>query len=156
RHERQQPFAVLRRKEDDASRSDLQAALDEELSRLPEKLRIPLVLRYLEEKTQDEVARVLGCSRRAVQKRFARGQAILRERLERRGLTLGAGSLVALLGSSAGASTVPARLIENTARAVMAFRDGTLSGGVAEGAQKLLRSLAVESAIQKVWWVVLA
>src|SRR5262249_35221762 len=40
--------------------------LDEELAELPEKLRVPLVLRYLEGKTLEEVARILGCTRQAV------------------------------------------------------------------------------------------
>ena len=42
-------------------RDELYTALNNELSDLPEKLRIPLVLRYLEGKSQDEVARIVGC-----------------------------------------------------------------------------------------------
>ena len=65
------------------------AALDEELAGLPERLRVPLVLHYLEGKTQDEVARILGCSRSVALRRLAKGEAILRKRLERRGLSGG-------------------------------------------------------------------
>src|SRR5262249_53512800 len=129
------------------------ALLDEELAKLPEKLRVPLVLRYLEEKSQKEVAEILGCSLTAAQKRLAKGEAVLRKRVERRGLTLGVGALAALLGRSDGMPAVPGRLIESTARAAVAFRAGTLAGGAAARAQKLLHALAVEGTVRKLWWV---
>src|SRR5437660_4412178 len=40
---------------------DVQTALDEEVLRLPEKLRLPFVLCFLEGRCQAEVARELGC-----------------------------------------------------------------------------------------------
>jgi len=40
---------------------ELRIALDEELTRLPEKYRAPLLLCYLESLTRDEAARRLGC-----------------------------------------------------------------------------------------------
>jgi RNA polymerase sigma factor (sigma-70 family) len=88
-------------REDSPDRTELYAALDEELADLPEKLRVPLVLRYLDGKTQNEVASILGCSRSVAQRRLAKGEALLRERLGRRGLALGTGSLAALLGGQA-------------------------------------------------------
>src|SRR5262249_54214653 len=72
----------------DASQSELFAVMDEELASLPEKLRVPLLLRYLESKTLEEVARIVGCSRPVVKERLARGETILRAKLERRGLAL--------------------------------------------------------------------
>src|SRR5262249_61070141 len=44
----------------DAHAHDLRRALDEELNRLPDKYRVPLVLCYLEGQTHEEAARQLG------------------------------------------------------------------------------------------------
>src|SRR5262249_32495808 len=110
----QQPLAAVRSTEGDVSRTEMQAVIDEGLANLPEKLRVPLVLRYLEEKTQEEVARILGCSRSVALRRLARGETLLRERLERRGLAGGIGSITVLLGCKDGIPAVPGRLIEST------------------------------------------
>jgi RNA polymerase sigma factor (sigma-70 family) len=104
---------------EDASRAELYAALDEELAGLPERLRVPLLLHYLDGKSQVEVARYLGCSRGVVRYRLARGEAALRKRLERRGLAVGVGSVAVLLGRTAGASAVPSLLMGSTVRTVL-------------------------------------
>src|SRR5439155_8436824 len=46
---------------DAAAWRDLRAVLDEEVNRLPDKYRTPLILCYFEGKTYEEVARELGC-----------------------------------------------------------------------------------------------
>ena len=60
--------------------------LYEELERLPEKFRLPLVLCYLEGLTYEQAAAQLRCPVRTIQSRLARGRERLRGRLERRGL----------------------------------------------------------------------
>src|SRR5580700_1545754 len=60
--------------------------LDEELSRLPERLKGPLVHCYLEGLTQDEAALRLGFSKNTVRRRLDRGRAVLAARLTRRGV----------------------------------------------------------------------
>lgn len=69
---------------------EVRQALDEEMLRLPEQLRGPLVLCYLEGRTRDEAARSLGCSLAMLKRRLASGRNLLRQRLERRGLSLAA------------------------------------------------------------------
>ena len=53
-------------------RREAWAAVDEEVSRLPERFRAAVVLCYLEGKTVDEAARLLGCPRGTVASRLAR------------------------------------------------------------------------------------
>jgi RNA polymerase sigma factor (sigma-70 family) len=84
--------------------------LDQELGRLPAHYRAPLVLCYLEGRTQDEAARRLGWPLGAFRGRLERGRAKLRERLTRRGIALPA--VLAVLGvtSSVASAALPAAL----------------------------------------------
>lgn len=62
----------------------------EELNQLPDKLRTPLVLRYLGEKSNAEVADEMQLSESAVEGRLKRGRNQLRMRLARQGVTFAA------------------------------------------------------------------
>src|SRR5262249_19571937 len=87
---------------------ELRAVLDEELSRLPEQQRVPLVLCYLEDRTQDEAARQLGWSLRTLKRRLQQGRQRLRDRLSRRGLAVGIGLVAAELFRETAAGIPPA------------------------------------------------
>jgi len=73
RHERQVPEMRCVDALADVEARDLRRVLDEELSQLPEKLRAPLVLCYLEGKTNDEAAAQLGWTKGAIAGRLAHG-----------------------------------------------------------------------------------
>src|SRR5262249_53814453 len=81
--------------------------LDRELDRLPDQYRTPIVLCHLDGLTYAEAARQLGCSREAVWARLSRGRQPLRQRLVRRGVTLTAGALAALLARTSASSAAP-------------------------------------------------
>jgi RNA polymerase sigma factor (sigma-70 family) len=98
---------------DAAARAEQTAVLDEEIRRLPEHYRLPLVLCYLLGRTNDEAAGELGCPRGTIAVRLARAREQLRRRLARRGL----GPLAALPVLPA-ADVLPARLVSSTRTAV--------------------------------------
>ena len=78
-------------------RLELRAALDEEVRRLPEKFREPIVLCYLDGLTHDEAASRLRCPVGTVRSRLSTGRAKLRERLTRRGVAVPSGVFAAVL-----------------------------------------------------------
>ena len=81
---------------------DREAAVQEEVNRLPEKLRAPIVLCDLEGRTHQEAARFLGWPIGTVKTRQARGRDRIRQRLVRRGWQLAvAGAVVESLRRSA-------------------------------------------------------
>jgi RND family efflux transporter MFP subunit len=65
---------------------DLRRVLDQEIGQLPERFRAAVVLCYLEGKSVDEAATLLGCPRGTVASRLARARERLRLRLVGRGL----------------------------------------------------------------------
>jgi len=89
--------------------STWQETLDTELSRLPERYRLPLLLCYFEGQSCADTATQLGLTRAGVKTRLERGRALLRKRLVHRGITT-AGVTAALhfVHSSAVASIAPA------------------------------------------------
>jgi RNA polymerase sigma factor (sigma-70 family) len=64
--------------------TDVRRIIDEELNRLPDKYRLPIVLCELEGLTLEEAARRLGWPKGTVAGRLSRGRDILRRRLSRR------------------------------------------------------------------------
>lgn len=70
----------------DVESRDLARFLDDEVQRLPERYRAPVLLCHFEGHTQEQAARVLGVPLGTVATRVSRGLRLLRERLARRGL----------------------------------------------------------------------
>jgi hypothetical protein len=125
-----------------SAESDLRPILDEELARLPERYRAPLVLCYLEGRSIDEAAAELSLARGTVASRMSRGRDLLRKRLAGRGLVLSASAFAAQLAESAAGAAVPAATLHSLVPA--GFVAGT---GVREGAAVLARE-----ALHRMFW----
>jgi RNA polymerase sigma factor (sigma-70 family) len=104
---------------DEADWEDMRPILDEEIQRLPEKYRLPVILCYLEGQTNDEAARQLNCPRGTIATRLARARERLRSRLVRRGLTLSAGGLAAMLSENVLSAAVSPLVISLAVKVVL-------------------------------------
>ncbi|VTR94572.1 wd-40 repeat : Uncultured bacterium genome assembly Metasoil_fosmids_resub OS=uncultured bacterium PE=4 SV=1: Sigma70_r2: Sigma70_r4_2: WD40: WD40 [Gemmata massiliana] len=97
---------------------ELVTALDEEIGRLPEKYRRPVVLCHLQQQTYAEAAKALGCSVPTICRRVTQGCELLRDRLSRRGLVPAAGLAVLFTALIQPASAMPPGLVARTVQAV--------------------------------------
>jgi RNA polymerase sigma factor (sigma-70 family) len=150
RHERRGAEMAARRASA-ADRAEAWADLYEELGRLPEAYRAPIVLCDLEGHTHEQAARLLRGTVRTIQRRLERGRRRLRERLARRGVTASAGLLGAAATPGMARAAVPASWAESTVRAATHFAAGpaaTATAGsvpapVAALAEGVLRTMLV-------------
>jgi RNA polymerase sigma factor (sigma-70 family) len=108
---------------------ELRPVLDEELQRLPEKYRKPILLCFVEGKTQEGAARDLGWTRGALRGRLERGRDLLQRRLARRGIALPPVLLAGVLTGRA-AAVVPGNLASTTAGAASALAERHSAAGL--------------------------
>jgi RNA polymerase sigma factor (sigma-70 family) len=101
----------------EANLRDLRRAVDEEVQRLPEVYRLPVILCCLEGHSQEEVACRLGWTAGSVKGRLERGRSRLHSRLQRRGV-LPATALAAIGAARDAIAAVPAGLAASTLKAV--------------------------------------
>jgi RNA polymerase sigma factor (sigma-70 family) len=111
-------------------RSETWPELHEEIARLPDRYREPVVLCYLEGLSTEAAAARLGCPRGTVLSRLSRARERLRARLVRRGLPT---AILAAAGKTSGAkpAVLSRTLIGATARTSLAFaRQPATAAGV--------------------------
>ncbi len=111
----------------------------EELDRLPERLKAPVVLCYLEGLSYDAAAHQLELTEGALRGRLAQARKRLRSRLARRGVTVPA-ALIAAGASTQAQAAIPEALVRSTIQ----IANGLTSGnGVALLAKGVLNSMWV-------------
>jgi len=121
-------------------------ALDRELAALPARQRQAVVLRYLEGHREAEAARLAGCAQGTLSGHASKGLARLRERLARRGVTLGAGALTAALAAESGAA-LPGMLLPSILTASKAVATGAAAGAAGGSVMTL-----AEGVLKAMFW----
>src|SRR5262245_20726590 len=104
--------------------AELQPLIDEELARLPDKLRVRVLLCDLEGRAQRDVAKHLGIPPATLATRIATARRTLAARLSKRGVTLSGGALAGMLSTNGTASAVPYALGQSVTRAAEAVALG--------------------------------
>jgi RNA polymerase sigma factor (sigma-70 family) len=133
RHRRERRWQGMPRTDrlDDLTWQELRSVLDEEIARLPERYRAPIVNCYFEGKSYDQAAQDLGWPKSSLASRLCRARELLRQQLTRRGIALTAGMLAAALGEKAAGAPLTALLTINTVKAAIQLAAGkTLVGGL--------------------------
>jgi RNA polymerase sigma factor (sigma-70 family) len=134
--------------EEELARREAGPLLDAEVARLPEKYRAAVVLCYLEGKTNEEAAALLGCPKGTILSRLARARERLRRRLAARDLVFAAGPFAVLLaGLARPVAEVSPVLVTATAHAALLYAVGksvlvAASSTALELAEGMARSLA--------------
>ncbi len=119
----------------DGDRLDQAPIIHEEVGRLAEKYRAPLVLCYFEGLTHDQAASLLGWPVGTVRSRLAEARDRLRPRLLRRGVAPTV-AILAATGRAEATATVPAALVATTVG--LAVGVGTGTAGVVPAAVSAL------------------
>lgn len=94
----------------EASFSDLRPILDGALAAIPAKQRDAIVMRFLQGRTNEEIARETGAGASTVSSRLSLGLEKLRGRLARRGVAVSAAALAAFLAQESASAAPPALL----------------------------------------------
>jgi len=122
--------ANIRGETTDGERDDLAGIVHDEVNRLPDRYRMPILLCDMEGHTCAEAARLMGCPVGTVASRLSRARDRLRAKLGGRGVAFGLAALGGALSTEAAGAVVPPALLSSTARMAVS----TIAGSAASGA----------------------
>jgi RNA polymerase sigma factor (sigma-70 family) len=130
---------------------DLRPLLDRELSRLPEKYRVAIVLCDLEGRPRKDVARQLGVPEGTLSSRLNAGRKMLAGRLARHGLALSGAAVASALAAGPTQAAIPGTLAISTikAAAVGAARPAAALGFISARAAALTEGVMKAMLISK-------
>jgi RNA polymerase sigma factor (sigma-70 family) len=132
------------------SARELLTIVDEEVQRLPERYRLPVILCCLSGVSLEEAARQLGWTFGSVKGRLERGRARLHDRLVRRGLTLSAALTAVEISRATTSASLLAGLIARTIPGALAFGMGQeIATGVSTSATGLAGRVIFAMALRK-------
>lgn len=123
--------------ESEASWAEVEAELDAVIDDLPDNLRAPLVMHFLQSRSQYEIAADMGVSQSTVSRAVESGLAELRSRLRSRGLICGAGLAVMLADQASMAA--PVALLNSLAKLGMSGIGAATVGSTATGIPMLTK-----------------
>ncbi len=138
--------------EDAVQAGELAAALDEEILRLPERFRLPVVLCYLQGRSNREVAATLGIPKGTVDSRLATARQRLRDRLLRRGLAPAIAGMV--LEGVVESAELPGSVVRAVTKAAVAFI--SKQAGVPATAAILAEGVLQTMYVTKIKWALAA
>jgi RNA polymerase sigma factor (sigma-70 family) len=115
---------------DEITWKEFHTALDAELNRLPDRLRLPLILCYLEGRTQEEAASQLGWSKSTLLRRLDEARTALRRRLTRRGVVWPAAVSAVLVSDCIAPAALPLGLIGSTVEVSAGVATGKSAAGL--------------------------
>ncbi len=129
---------------------DLATVLHEEIQRLPERYRNPVVLCWLEGLSTEAAGERLRCPQGTILSRLSRARERLRKRLARRGVTLAGGVLGTSALTATGSAAVAAALIDSTiltaSHALPRYGTGLVSAEVATLTKQVLTTMLLTKA----------
>jgi RNA polymerase sigma factor (sigma-70 family) len=138
--------ALIEQNAHDPAWLQLAPLLDDAMTRLRDKERDALVLRFFENKSMKEIASLLGMDERAAQKRVQRALEKLRGVFVRRGITLS----VAVIASAVAANSVnaaPATIVEIATTAGSGQAATPSANAIMQGALKAMAWVKIKFAL---------
>jgi hypothetical protein len=130
---------------EDLPGGDRIAVLLEEVNRLPERFRLPIVLCHLEEMTHAEAAERLGWTVGTIRGRVARARAILHSRLARRGIAMSTGAIAAAMAEQSARAAMPLSWVTATVQAANLVVAGRVATAGAVSAALILSERGIRA-----------